>query len=83
MLRFPFKSMVKENQSMIVALEEQLKEVSKDDDERSVIEEILTMGNNSSGHKCTNEDLKRNIKNKHKERVIAPFAMKRLQGTAN
>ena len=57
---------------MIVALEEQLKEVSEDDDEESVIEDIVTMGNNSSGHKCnmcntkfsTNEDLERHIKDK-------------------
>ena len=69
------KTLVKKKQSMIVALEEQLKEVSEDDDERSVIEEIVTMGNNSSGHKCnmcntkfsTNEDLERHIKDKHTE----------------
>ena len=69
------KTMVKEKQSMVVALEEQLKEVSEDDDERSVIEEIVTMGNNISGHKCTicntkfstNEDLERHIKDKHTE----------------
>jgi hypothetical protein len=74
------KTLVKEKQSMIVALEEQLKEVSEDDDEESVIEDIVTMGNNSVGHKCnmcntkfsTNEDLERHIKDKHTE-SYCPF----------
>ena len=58
---------------MIVALEEQL--APKDDNDSSVIQEVVTMGNNISGHKCTlcctkfstNEDLERHIRDKHTE----------------
>ena len=76
-------AMLKEKQSMIVALEEQLS--PEDDNESSVIEEVVTMGNNSSGHKCTlcntkfstNEDLERHIRDKHTE-IDCPFSMTRL-----
>ena len=67
-------TMLKEKQSMIVALEEQL--APEGDNESYVIEEVvLTMRINSSGHKCTlcktklgrNEDLERHIRDKHTE----------------
>ena len=67
---------VKEKEALIVALEEQTKEASENDDnEDSVIEEVVTMANNSSGNKCTlcntkfstNENLERHIRDKHTE----------------
>ena len=66
---------LKEKQSLIVALEEQMKEVSEDDNENSVIEEVVTMENNLSGNKCNlcnskfsiNEELERHMQDKHTE----------------
>ena len=77
------KTMLKEKESIIVSLEEQMNDVHDEGTDNSVIEEDVLMRNNQSENKCTacnkrfsnNNDLERHIGDKHNE-VECPFCRK-------
>ena len=71
---------LKQKEALIKSLKDQSNENYEDDEDISVLEEVVSIRHNTSGHKCTlcdtlfstNEELERNMRDKH-TKAECPF----------